>query len=488
MASPQQRFPQRPQSLYPEVLETNPEAASPFLSSSSRTSLYPSLHDPPPASAPPSSSMYPSIDMRDLVENLFPDEAEEPAAEAGKNGKGRGAPAAADNPNLSQPPVEEALIRVPGAILHLIDRQRSIDLGAGEFSIVRLRQGDNVVAVLARVGDVVQWPLAKDEAAVRLDHSHYFFSLHVPEGSYGAGEDDTGRGDASADLLNYGLTFASKGQEGLLKELDEILGHYSSFSVQKVEAKSEVLDDSVSKETAPADMTAPGPKREMMEERSAAYWTTLAPNVEEYSGCVAKMIAMGSGQLIRGILWCGDVTVDRLKWGNELLKCRMAPNPQATEVSEQALRRMKRVKRVTKMSEKVVGGVLSGVVKVSGFFTSSVVNSRVGKKFFNLLPGEIVLASLDGFGKVCDAVEVVGKNVLSTSSTVTTGIVSHRYGEQAAELANEGLDAAGHAVGTAWAVFKIRKALNPKNSIKPSTLVKTAAKAKTAESKAKNSK
>lgn len=49
------------------------------------------------------------------------------------------------------------------------------------------------------------------------------------------------------------------------------------------------------------------------------------------------------------------------------------------------------------MTEKVATGVLSGVVKVSGFFTSAVANSKVGKKFFGLLPGEIVLASLDGF-------------------------------------------------------------------------------------------
>lgn len=52
------------------------------------------------------------------------------------------------------------------------------------------------------------------------------------------------------------------------------------------------------------------------------------------------------------------------------------------------------------MSEKVALGVLSGVVKVSGFFTSSVVNSKPGKKLFSLLPGEIVLATLDGFSKL----------------------------------------------------------------------------------------
>ena len=63
-----------------------------------------------------------------------------------------------------------------------------------------------------------------------------------------------------------------------------------------------------------------------------------------------------------------------------------------------------------------------------------------------------------------------------------------RYGESAAKATSEGLDAAGHAVGTAWAVFKIRKALNPKSVIKPSTLAKSAAKTAAAEMKAKKSK
>ena len=40
---------------------------------------------------------------------------------------------------------------------------------------------------------------------------------------------------------------------------------------------------------------------------------------------------------------------------------------------------------------------------------------------------------------------------------------------------NEGLDAAGHAVGTAWAAFRIRRAFNPKAALKPTALVKAAA-------------
>ncbi|CAL5377009.1 unnamed protein product [Camellia sinensis] len=438
-------------SLYPQVDQSNPEA----ISSSS--------------SSPSSSTIYPSIDMKDLAENLFPDNDSQ-------------------NPN-SQSQLEsseEILIRVPGTIVHLIDKEQSVELACGELTIVRLLQGGNVVAVLARIDDQIQWPLAKDEAAVKLDESHYFFTLRVPSEARLDNEEDNDEVNMeSENLLNYGVTIASKGQEGLLEAFDSILEHYSAFSVQKV---SEAVDGSVvARETSPEEMESEEEKRELMEGSSAAYWTTLAPNVEDYSGNVARMIAVGSGQLIKGILWCGDVTVDRLKWGNEFLKKKLGPASQ-TKISPQAMRRMKRVKLLTKMSEEVATGILSGVVKVSGFFTSSIVNSSVGKKFFSLLPGEIVLASLDGFNKVCDAVEVAGRNVMSTTSVVTTGLVSQRYGEQAAKVTNEGFDAAGHAIGIAWAVFKIRKALNPKSVIKPTTLAKAAAETNYAALKAKSNK
>ncbi|KAA0045731.1 protein EARLY-RESPONSIVE TO DEHYDRATION 7 [Cucumis melo var. makuwa] len=406
-----------------------------------------------------SSSLYPSLDMKDLAENLFPDE--DPPVSGHKH------------PDSS----EQVLLQIPGAILHLIERQNSIELASGEFSIVGLIQGNNVVAVLARIGDQVQWPLAKDEPAVKLDDSHYFFTLSVPSNGLSENPDSVaGKANQEPEMLNYGLTVASKGQEDRLKELDRILDQYSCFSVQKMEesARWEVLDGSVAKEISPEDMAVSEEKRELLEERSAAYWTTLAPNVDDYSGKVARLIAAGSGRVIKGILWCGDVTVDRLNWGNEFMKKRMGPRSDV-EISSAAMKSIKSVKKMTKMTEKVATGILSGVVKVSGFFTSSIVNSKVGKKFFSLLPGEIVLASLDGFNKVCDAVEVAGKNVMSTTSVVTTGLVSERYGEEAAKATNEGLGAAGHAIGTAWAVLKIRKALNPKSAFKPTTLVKAAA-------------
>ncbi|XP_060168606.1 senescence/dehydration-associated protein At4g35985, chloroplastic-like [Lycium barbarum] len=430
--------PTRPK-LYPEVIDSDPP-----LSTNTRKS-------------PSTSSMYPTIDMKDLAENLFPEtETDQP------------------NQDSNFVSLEQVIVKIPGAIVHLIDKERSIELASGDFEIVQLKQGDNVVAVLARIGDQIQWPLARDEAAVKLDESHYFFTLRAPSEANDKDEEN---------LLNYGLTIASKGQKKVLKELDSALEKYSAFEVEKVKKDKGVVEKwwMAPKDVSPEEMEK---KKDDMERSSAAYWTTLAPNVEDYSSSAARFIAAGSGQLVKGILWCGDVTVDRLKWGNDVLIKRMGKGS-SSEISPEAMRRMKRVKKTTKMSEKVATGILSGVVKVSGFFTSPIVNSKAGQKFFSLLPGEIVLASLDGFNKVCDAVEVAGRNVMSTTSVVTTSLVQQRHGDQAAEMTREGFDAAGHAMGTAWAVFKIRKALNPKSAVKPTSVAKAAAQASLAKLKTK---
>ncbi|CAN0878833.1 Protein EARLY-RESPONSIVE TO DEHYDRATION 7, chloroplastic [Linum grandiflorum] len=387
-------------SLYPEIDMTNPEKPNSSISTSS------------------SPSLYPSVDVSDLAEKLFPEETDAAAADSA----------------AAAPPGEELLIRIPGAIVHLIEKDRSVELACGDLDIVSLKQGDTVVAAFCRVGGDIQWPLAKDEAAVKLDQSHYFFTLRVPSGSQGYGDDDSeevkdrSEEEEEDELLNYGVTFASKGQEALLNEFDKVLELYSAFTVQEVannENKgSEIIDGTVARETTPEEFSKEGKKKELMKESSAAYWTVLAPNVEDYSSSLARMIAAGSGHVIKGILWCGDVTADRLKWGNDFFMRKMKKG-ESVAVCPGTLRRIKRVKRLTKMSEKVALGILTGVVKVSGFFTSPIVNSKVGKKFFSLLPGEIVLASLDGFNKICDAVEVAGKTVMSTSSVVTTGLVSH---------------------------------------------------------------
>lgn len=287
--------------MYPKVDQSNPDSTSVFISG--------------PNTNPSSSSLYPTVQMNELAEDLFQDSEDE-------NLKG--------TRSASFESSEEVLIRIPGAIVHLIDKKQSLELANGEFSVIQLKQGGNVVAALARVGDEIQWPLAKDEAAVKLDDCHYFFSLRVPAEN----------GELNSDgILNYGLTIAAKGQEGLVKKLDSVLEKFSAFSVEKAAVGVEQQWwGSVAKGVSPEEMSG---KKEEVEKSAAAYWTTLAPNVEDYSGSVARMIAAGSGQVVRGILWCGDVTVDRLKWGNDFLKKRMGKTS-STEISPETMKRMKR--------------------------------------------------------------------------------------------------------------------------------------------------
>ena len=85
---------------------------------------------------------------------------------------------------------EECLVTVPNAMVHLIDDQQSPHLATGHFSIVRITQKGrgkgkgsknwNGIVVLVRVGEHLHWPLMKDEATVKLDPTHYFFTLPVP--------------------------------------------------------------------------------------------------------------------------------------------------------------------------------------------------------------------------------------------------------------------------------------------------------------------
>lgn len=232
-----------------------------------------------------------------------------------------------EQPSSAIDATEELLIKIPATVVHLIDNQQSIELAFGNLELILLRQNATSVAVLARIGDQLQWPLTKDESALKLDDSHYFFTI-----------------SSNGDVLNYGLTVPSKGQDDLLKKFDSILDKYIEFKEERVEVEVEgEASDGwvVAREVGPDEVERDGVKREKMKESASAYWTTLAPNVEEYSNCVARMIAAGSGMLVKGILWCGDVTVERLKWGNEFLKRRLGKRENA-QVSPECLRRIRR--------------------------------------------------------------------------------------------------------------------------------------------------
>eukprot|EP01018_Ginkgo_biloba_P002850 Gb_14735 [translate_table: standard] len=78
--------------------------------------------------------------------------------------------------------------------------------------LVKLVQRGYDIAGFARIRDEIQWPLAKDEAVVKLDECHHFFSLQ----------------------LEVKLVYC--------KELDKHLDKYSYFSVQKIAERQAVVN------------------------------------------------------------------------------------------------------------------------------------------------------------------------------------------------------------------------------------------------------
>ncbi|MED6194962.1 hypothetical protein PIB30_033575 [Stylosanthes scabra] len=140
---------------------------------------------------------------------------------------------------------------------------------------------------------------------------------------------------------------------------------------------------------------------------------------------------------------------------------------------------LKRVRKLSNMTESLSKSVLDGVGIMSGSVMAPVFKSQPGQAFLKMLPGEVLLASLDAVNKVFEAAEAAEKQTLSATSQAATRMVSNRYGEEAGEATEHVFATAGHAANTAWNVTKIRKAINPASSAAAKGALKNAAKTNT---------
>ncbi|KAJ6800687.1 senescence/dehydration-associated protein-like isoform X1, chloroplastic [Iris pallida] len=85
---------------------------------------------------------------------------------------------------------------------------------------------------------------------------------------------------------------------------------------------------------------------------------------------------------------------------------------------------IRRVRKLSEMTEKMSESLLNGVIFVTGSATAPLLQSKAGKAFFGMLPGEVLLASLDAVGKVLDAVEVAERKTLAATGGAVAGAMS----------------------------------------------------------------
>ncbi|XP_023516308.1 senescence/dehydration-associated protein At4g35985, chloroplastic-like [Cucurbita pepo subsp. pepo] len=329
---------------------------------------------------------------------------------------------------------QEVLLQIPGCRAHLMDGGEALELANGEFKVERIMEDDVSLATIIKVGEDLQWPLTKDEPVVKLNSLNYLFSLPMKDG----------------DPLSYGVTFLEQ-YSSSLSLLDLFLKDNSCFCSSSCNANN----------------------------KSIINWKEYAPKIDDYNNMLAKAIAEGTGQIVQGIFKCSNSYANQVNKGGEMILnspqaaagAERSGSSSATQTNKTAINRsLKRVRNLSKTTEKLSKSMLDMVGVASGSVMGPVMKSQAGRAFFSMVPGQVLLASLDAVNKILDAAEAAEKQALLATTTATTRMVSNRFGESAGEATGDVLATAGHCANTAWNVFKIRKAINPASSVSAGAL------------------
>ncbi|KAK6151845.1 hypothetical protein DH2020_014480 [Rehmannia glutinosa] len=349
----------------------------------------------------------------------------------------------------------EILLRIPECRVHLMDEGEALELAAGDFQVFRVSDENISLATTIKVGDELQWPLTKDEPVVKLDATHYLFSLPM--------KDDK--------PLSYGVAFSDKNNNNVANHLG-------------------LLDLFLKENTLFTSCGFSSSSSRRRKEDIIINWKEFAPVVDDYNSVLAKAIAGGTGQIVKGIFKCTNAYTNQVQRGGETILIRAVEDK--NWVAEKQSHRsnsingadkkrgavnksLKRVRKLSKMTEKMSKAMLDVVGVATGSVMGPVVRSQAGKTFLSMVPGEVLLASLDAVNKILDAAEAAEKQAMTATSGAVTRMVTNRFGENAGEATEDALATAGHCAGTAWNVFKIRKAINPASSVS-SGVLKNAAK------------
>ncbi|KAI3978125.1 hypothetical protein MKX01_012956 [Papaver californicum] len=291
-----------------------------------------------------------------------------------------------ESDQVARIPKEELLLQIPGCTVNLVQEGETVEIAQGYFNLVKLSDENVPLAILVKVGDELQWPLTKDEPVVKLDELDYLFSLPMKDKS----------------LLSYGVSFSQ--QSGIsLSNLDSFLTEHSCFSG---------FSSSTTKTTSDV---------------RPLNWEEFAPRIEDYNGVLAKAIATGTGEIIKGIFRLSNAYTKQVQKGGAMI------------ITEAAEEKKRNLRMENKSNKKTTNGT---------------------KK-----------------NRIFDAAEVAEKQAFSATSKSASSMVSNRYGENAGEATEHVFATAGHVAGTAWNIFKIRKAINPASSV-TSGITKSAIKKK----------
>lgn len=354
------------------------------------------------------------------------------------------------NPQLKNV-IHQVLLRIPGCKVYLMDEGEALELSDGDLTLFRISDGNVSIATTIKVGNDIQWPLTKDEPVVKLDALHYLFSLPMKNTS----------------PLSYGVTFSEQ-SDGNLKLLDTFLIEHSCFSTSKLSATQNKHVDW--KEFAPRI----NDYNSVLAKAIAGGTGHIVRGIFTLSNAYTNQVILlffflkyvclsqydFDDAFLVNVIYIFGWTDEQVQKGGETIRTRTVEGTNGRSITDSKGNKSnaatkksnvnKSIKRysitiisaadcinqsyhfivgfffffdnyyvcsarkLSKMTEKMSKALLDGVGLATGSVMGPVMRSQAGKGFFNMVPGEVLLASLDAVSKLSNTVKFMQLGVFFT--------------------------------------------------------------------------
>ncbi|CAM6109295.1 unnamed protein product [Calypogeia fissa] len=332
---------------------------------------------------------------------------------------------------------ESELLRIGGAQLYLLDEVESVRMGTGDFALIMMVQANTRLATLVAQVAEFQWPIGKDAPVLQIANLRYTFAMPG---------------------LLYGLILPDSTALDLVQRFESYLRHYCTFEIRPEVAEVAGVSDlrlwsSVGRHVEGAS-------------EGARYWTAVADDVENYSSKLVKQMQSGSKLAANSILKGGEWATWGIRQGGSYIQNNISgpPSPAAMAAGEEMSPRMKKrvdqARRMSAVAKLLSRTVLKGAISATGhvaIFLGTAIRSAPPFQAFMSSDArrEVVIASVDAFAQIVEAVETAGKSLATATSSVGTEIVQNKFGEQASLVAQDGMGAVGNMIDSMWTLNKL---------------------------------
>lgn len=294
---------------------------------------------------------------------------------------------------------ENELLRIRGAQLCLIDGEESVIIQSGDFAFHVIKQSQSpLAAVVGLVGDF-QWPVGKDSPVIKVGTKKYSFAL--------------------SRLPVYGLVLPGNTPVEAEQSLEGLLQQYSTF-----ETHPEVSDGIEN-----SDQTAWLAAHVMPD--VPEYWTTVAPKVESISAKIAQKIHSGSSSSSTSssssssavwseveLSWSGGTTSNGGKDDDNNNNNNTMSSPArkgapgiAGQTSTRMMKRIQQARRMSAVAKLLSKTLLRGAINANRHVAPLVADLSGSSPMTDDFTG-MVVASVDAFSKVVEAVETGARSIL----------------------------------------------------------------------------